>query len=154
MPTRCPKCGYARTPADTAPDYECPRCGVVYAKYRPPEARQPRPKPPTPRERLRSAREAVTQQRAARAETEDDSGLICADCGWRGSKGQTQVPGSLLITLILLLFMIIPGVIYEIWRMSAKRRCPSCGGQHTVPAKSPMGRRLVGETKPRGALPD
>lgn len=29
----CPKCEYERTPADTAPDYECPRCGIVYAKY-------------------------------------------------------------------------------------------------------------------------
>lgn len=28
----CPKCGYTRKPTDTAPDYECPRCGVVYAK--------------------------------------------------------------------------------------------------------------------------
>lgn len=28
----CPKCGYIRKPGDTAPDYECPRCGVVYAK--------------------------------------------------------------------------------------------------------------------------
>lgn len=28
----CPKCRYTRQPGDTAPDYECPRCGVVYAK--------------------------------------------------------------------------------------------------------------------------
>ena len=31
-PTSCVKCGYVRQPADSAPDYECPRCGVVYAK--------------------------------------------------------------------------------------------------------------------------
>lgn len=30
---RCPKCGYTRTAADSAPDYECPACGVVYAKF-------------------------------------------------------------------------------------------------------------------------
>lgn len=30
--TICPKCGYTRRPTDTAPDYECPKCGVVYAK--------------------------------------------------------------------------------------------------------------------------
>lgn len=28
----CPKCGYTRNETDTAPEYECPRCGVVYAK--------------------------------------------------------------------------------------------------------------------------
>jgi len=30
---KCPKCGYNRQATDTAPDYECPSCGVVYAKY-------------------------------------------------------------------------------------------------------------------------
>lgn len=29
----CPKCNYSRKPTDTAPDYSCPSCGVVYAKY-------------------------------------------------------------------------------------------------------------------------
>jgi predicted RNA-binding Zn-ribbon protein involved in translation (DUF1610 family) len=28
----CQKCGYARTPSDTAPDHACPQCGAVYAK--------------------------------------------------------------------------------------------------------------------------
>ena len=30
----CPKCDYERQPADRAPVDECPRCGVVYAKWR------------------------------------------------------------------------------------------------------------------------
>jgi len=29
----CPKCGYARTPADAAPDWQCPACGIAYRKY-------------------------------------------------------------------------------------------------------------------------
>ena len=29
----CPKCGYQRTKSDDIyPDYECPKCGVIYAK--------------------------------------------------------------------------------------------------------------------------
>ncbi|PHV10257.1 zinc ribbon domain-containing protein [Chitinimonas sp. BJB300] len=32
--TTCPKCGYTRQPSDTAPTTECPRCGIVFAKYR------------------------------------------------------------------------------------------------------------------------
>ncbi|CAI07131.1 hypothetical protein [Aromatoleum aromaticum] len=28
----CPKCDYTRQPSDTVPDYECPKCGVIYAK--------------------------------------------------------------------------------------------------------------------------
>jgi len=31
----CPKCGYARGPNDGAPEYECPQCGIIYAKCRP-----------------------------------------------------------------------------------------------------------------------
>ena len=31
-PKRCPKCRYERQPADTAPDWQCPSCGVAYAK--------------------------------------------------------------------------------------------------------------------------
>lgn len=29
---QCAKCGYVRQAGDTAPDYECPACGRVYAK--------------------------------------------------------------------------------------------------------------------------
>lgn len=32
---KCPKCEYERRPSDHAPDYECPDCGIVYAKYEP-----------------------------------------------------------------------------------------------------------------------
>ncbi len=37
----CPKCGYERRPTDMAPDYECPKCGIVYAKFN--AARAPAP---------------------------------------------------------------------------------------------------------------
>ncbi|MGZ5609233.1 MAG: DUF3592 domain-containing protein [Methylobacter sp.] len=33
MATTCPKCRYIRKPADTAPDFQCPACGVIYHKY-------------------------------------------------------------------------------------------------------------------------
>ena len=29
---KCPKCGYERTPAETAPAWQCPSCGVAYSK--------------------------------------------------------------------------------------------------------------------------
>jgi predicted RNA-binding Zn-ribbon protein involved in translation (DUF1610 family) len=32
MQKRCLKCGYIRSSSDPAPDYECPKCGAVYAK--------------------------------------------------------------------------------------------------------------------------
>lgn len=32
MAKKCLKCGYERQESDSAPDYECPSCGVIYAK--------------------------------------------------------------------------------------------------------------------------
>ena len=32
---KCPKCAYERKPTDQTPHYECPGCGIVYAKYKP-----------------------------------------------------------------------------------------------------------------------
>jgi hypothetical protein len=31
----CPECEYTRKPTDIAPIYECPKCGVIYAKAKP-----------------------------------------------------------------------------------------------------------------------
>lgn len=44
----CPKCGYTRQPADTAPESECPRCGIVFAKYAEHLARRMAPPPRSP----------------------------------------------------------------------------------------------------------
>ena len=30
---KCPKCSYKRQPSDTAPDWQCPSCGIAYAKF-------------------------------------------------------------------------------------------------------------------------
>lgn len=35
MPITCPKCAYTRQLQDQAPEYECPKCGVIYAKAKP-----------------------------------------------------------------------------------------------------------------------
>jgi ribosomal protein L37AE/L43A len=29
----CPKCAHVRTASETAPDWQCPKCGIVYAKF-------------------------------------------------------------------------------------------------------------------------
>lgn len=32
---QCPKCQYTRSTADATPDYQCPQCGIIYAKWNP-----------------------------------------------------------------------------------------------------------------------
>lgn len=29
----CPKCTHVRLPTDAGPEYECPKCGIVYSKF-------------------------------------------------------------------------------------------------------------------------
>ncbi len=40
---QCPKCAYERKPEDQAPEYECPKCGIVYHKYNPEKSSANRP---------------------------------------------------------------------------------------------------------------
>ena len=40
----CPKCLYVRQPDDQAPEWECPRCGIVYQKFADRELFSPHPR--------------------------------------------------------------------------------------------------------------
>lgn len=42
---KCPKCGYVRRFGETAPDWQCPSCGVAYAKAGAPAAERERARP-------------------------------------------------------------------------------------------------------------
>jgi glutaredoxin len=42
-PKRCPKCRYERQSSDTAPDWQCPSCGIAYSKAESPLPGQPPP---------------------------------------------------------------------------------------------------------------
>jgi hypothetical protein len=72
------------------------------------------------------------------------SRYVCTQC-YRDNNGVRKVPGSLWITLILIVFAIVPGIVYEIWRCSASRIvCATCRHDSLIPAKSPHGRALMG----------
>lgn len=81
---------------------------------------------------------------------------ICKDCGHVGPL-TSFTPGSRWIELILWLLFLVPGLIYSVWRLSARRdACAKCGGTALVPLDSPIGRRLaadVGYTLPPPAPP-
>lgn len=75
--TTCPKCGYVRQASDPAPDYECPKCGVIYAKVRPLEGTAPAParedQPNRPRgERVSVARGMISEPSPQRIRWIDD----------------------------------------------------------------------------------
>jgi len=71
--------------------------------------------------------------------------FVCTTCGAIGQV-KRQTPGSILIELVLWIAFIVPGVIYSLWRMSARRRaCAVCGSTAIVPANSPRGRQITEE---------
>lgn len=56
-----------------------------------------------------------------------------------------RMPGSTAITVLLTLLGIIPGLIYAIWRSSAKRSiCPVCQAENPIPLGTPAASALMG----------
>lgn len=52
--------------------------------------------------------------------------IRCPNCSFEG-EAKTKTPGSFLIELVLWLCFLIPGLIYSIWRLSARGKvCPRC----------------------------
>lgn len=74
--------------------------------------------------------------------------FICPSCGVR-SYPSTKTRGSIFIEIILWLCLIIPGVIYSIWRLTTRHKaCPACGQGGVIPVETPRGRKLAQEALP------
>jgi len=64
--------------------------------------------------------------------------LYCITCGHQGEP-ETHTKGSVGIELVLWLCLLVPGLIYSIWRLSSREQvCSSCGANTLVPAGSPV----------------
>jgi hypothetical protein len=68
---------------------------------------------------------------------------ICTTCRHVG-KPVTRVKGSILIEIALWLLLLIPGLIYSIWRLTSKEQvCPSCQQPSMIPLTSPEAQRMI-----------
>jgi hypothetical protein len=66
--------------------------------------------------------------------------MYCPNCGTVG-KPKKITKGSLLIEIVLWLFMILPGLLYSMWRLTTKyQACPSCLAPNMIPVDSPKAR--------------
>jgi len=71
------------------------------------------------------------------------STFICSNCGHIG-RPKTKTKGSIFIEIILWLFIIIPGLIYSIWRLTTRyKACPKCGTPNMIPSDTPKGQELM-----------
>ena len=71
------------------------------------------------------------------------------ECGHVG-KPKKVIKGSFFIELILWFLMIIPGLIYTLWRLSTKNKvCPKCEHDSMIPGDSPIGEKLIKKFEPQ-----
>jgi len=68
---------------------------------------------------------------------------VCKSCGFLGVPDSTT-PGSLAIEIVLWLCLIVPGLIYSLWRANSRHDiCAKCGGAEVIPADSPIGKNII-----------
>lgn len=69
--------------------------------------------------------------------------MVCTTCGHHGPT-VSRTRGSLLLEVVLWIMLIVPGVIYSVWRLTTRRpACSKCGGSTLVPADTPVGKQLL-----------
>ena len=67
----------------------------------------------------------------------------CPNCGMVGVP-QFRKSGSTGVEVLLWLFMLLPGIIYSIWRASTKRWvCPKCEQTGMIPLDSPKAKAAI-----------
>ena len=77
------------------------------------------------------------------------SQMVCTRCGTI-ARPKRYTPGTFGMELLLFLFFIIPGLIYGIWRIAARKDvCAACLSDALVPIGSPAGRAMTSRTQAR-----
>ena len=72
--------------------------------------------------------------------------LACTTCGHVG-QSVDRTRGSLVIEIVLWLCLLVPGLLYSLWRLTTRAKvCASCGAATLVPVGSPVGRRIVADS--------
>lgn len=78
-----------------------------------------------------------------------EKNFICTVCGHVGKPKKT-VKGSILIELFLWCLLLVPGLIYSIWRLTTKATvCVKCSSANIVPLDSPVGAELMKKYHPQ-----
>ena len=79
---------------------------------------------------------------------------ICTRCGSVFDKPKKYMAGSFVVELVLWLLMIVPGLIYSVWRLTTKAKaCPACESREIIPLDTPEGRRIQGRERRSGHRP-
>jgi hypothetical protein len=79
--------------------------------------------------------------------------VLCTRC-LEQAIPKTVTPGSIGVEILAWIFFLIPGLMYSLWRLSARElACPSCGATELVPLQSPAAKRLLKRAEPAAPEP-
>lgn len=104
---------------------------------------------PPPKQMPMTAKGGTPTQNQEQSPLVIPNGFICRECGHFGKAVKDEEGGrSVILFIILLCFMIIPGLLY--WGFKSKAKsfvvCPGCNGRNTmVSTATPVGRKLYKE---------
>lgn len=72
--------------------------------------------------------------------------MLCASCGSQDTPKRVT-RGSFLIEVFLWLCLLVPGIVYSLWRLTSKRSvCRACGQENLIPLTSPMAQSILQRT--------
>lgn len=138
---QCPACNHEAASAVFGEPAKCPECGVYYHKalankQRIEQARIAKLEPVSPAKAQPALTVAPPPKRLGY--------MYCQACG-DTSSGKSHTKGSIIIELFLWLCLLLPGLIYSIWRLSSRQRvCPTCNNPGLIPTNSPKAKRELG----------
>ena len=69
--------------------------------------------------------------------------VVCLECRSE-AKPRKRTPGSFILELFLWCLLIVPGLIYSLWRVSARIKvCRVCGSDRIIPSNTLRGQALI-----------
>ena len=76
--------------------------------------------------------------------------MVCPNCG-TVALPKSYTKGSFLVEVFLWLLLIVPGLIYSVWRMTSRYKgCPRCGASNMIPLGTPRANEiLAARTQPK-----
>lgn len=70
---------------------------------------------------------------------------LCTSCGAQ-TNPVTHTKGSFVIEVVLWFLMILPGVLYTVWRITSREQvCPACRKPTLIPIDSPVARATLAQ---------
>lgn len=71
--------------------------------------------------------------------------VVCKDCGHVGLS-KKKPKGSVVIEILLWFLLLVPGIIYSVWRtLNRTFYCSKCGEMRVTRADSPMGKAVINQ---------